>query len=238
MCTEDAHYAAQPWFPHLCPGPSQKAKGSASSQHRDSQARLGRSGFDCWGLEEFWGFGGFTTHVRAWPAVSSPLHHSGCRNGCSGVGPLWLVPFGVELFMINVFPWHHFPLKTWTSDPALSSAKAPGKTRSCLSPFHQWPGCWQGNLPSAPSSQSLTQVLVASEGGWRGLQCLVDWEKRATVPGWLSQHAWEGLWASSTVHRVGVRARQGMAVGGSIGAFLELPLLLFVQLTQLLSFKS
>lgn len=40
------------------------------------------------------------------------------------------------------------------------------------------------------------------------------------------------------VYRVGVWTHQGMAVGGSIGAFLQLPLLLFVQLTQLLSFKS
>lgn len=40
------------------------------------------------------------------------------------------------------------------------------------------------------------------------------------------------------MYRVGIRTRQGTAVGGSIGAFLQLPLLLFVQLTQLLSFKS
>lgn len=38
--------------------------------------------------------------------------------------------------------------------------------------------------------------------------------------------------------QVGLRARQGMAVGGSGGALLQPPLLLFVQLTQLLSFKS
>lgn len=37
---------------------------------------------------------------------------------------------------------------------------------------------------------------------------------------------------------VGVWSPQGPAVGGSIGAFLLLPLPLFAQLTQLLSFKS
>lgn len=93
-----------------------------SAQALSGQAR--RSHFDCWGLEEFWGVGGFTTHVSAWSAASSALHHSGCRGGCSDVGPPWLVPFGVKLFMIHVLPWHHFPLKTWASDPA------------CLPPNH------------------------------------------------------------------------------------------------------
>lgn len=40
------------------------------------------------------------------------------------------------------------------------------------------------------------------------------------------------------VYRVGIGTLQSTAVGGSIGAFLQLPLLLFIQLTQLLSFKS
>lgn len=141
-CTDDAHHAAHPWFPHLCPGPSQRPRGRASSQHSDYQASLGTSGFECWGLEEFWGFGGFTTHVRAWPAASSSPPHSGCWGGCSGFGPPWLVSFAVKLFMIHVLPWYHFPLKTWASDPACLPP-APGKMPSRPSHFHQWPACWQ-----------------------------------------------------------------------------------------------
>lgn len=65
-----------------------------------------RPGWEGLGLiVEVWrGSGGFTTRVRAWPAASSPLRHSGCRGRCSGVGPLWLVPSGVKLFMIHVLP--------------------------------------------------------------------------------------------------------------------------------------
>lgn len=32
------------------------------------------------------------------------LHHSGCQGGCSDVGPPWLVPFAVKLFMIHELP--------------------------------------------------------------------------------------------------------------------------------------
>lgn len=50
------------------------------------------------------GFGAFTAHVRAGPVASGPGCHSGCRGGCSGVGPLCLIPFGVQLFVIHVLP--------------------------------------------------------------------------------------------------------------------------------------
>lgn len=59
------------------------------------------------------------------------------------------------------------------------------------------------------------------------------------MPGWLSQRAWEALCVPHVTRvRVGIWTLQGTAVGGSIGEFLQLPLLLFVQLTELLSFKS
>lgn len=188
-CTENAHHAAQLWFPHLCPGPFQRPRGRASSQHRDYQARLGTSGFDCWGVKEFWGFGGFTTHVRAWPAASSLLAYSGFWGGCSGFGPRWLVPFAVKLFMIHVLPWYHFPLKTWASDPACLPPKHLEKCPAACSPF-------TSDLHA--DSTICHQPLPRSLGSWPRCQ----WLEWLTVSGslgeettarWYPQHAWEGV---------------------------------------------